>query len=211
MNRVQITEGVCGYVLSGGASSRFGADKGQTELGGRTLLERTCTLVAESAGSVTVVAPTGRYKSLNVRTISESCPGHGPLGGIIGALTDAQERAHSHTWCLVVGCDMPFLTRPWLSHLCELARESRAQVLVPRSENGLEPLCACWNTLAASQLQNGFAAGVRKVTEAMKSVGVEVLEESAWKRFDADGRLFWNMNTPADYQEAKRIVDAERP
>jgi molybdenum cofactor guanylyltransferase len=210
VNDGQIKSGVCGYVLSGGASSRFGIDKSQAELGGRTLLERTSELVAESAGSVTIVAPGGRYEHLSVRTISEPWPGNGPLGGILGALMDAEERVHRDTWCLVVGCDMPFLTREWLAHLCELARESRAQVVVPRSENGLEPLCACWNTQASSLLQHGFAAGVRKVTEAIKSLKFDVLEESAWKRFDTAGRLFWNMNTPADYHEAKSIIEAER-
>jgi hypothetical protein len=36
---------------------------------------------------------------------------------------------------------------------------------------------------------------------------MEVLDESAWKRFDTDGRLFWNMNTLADYEEARRILE----
>ena len=36
----------------------------------------------------------------------------------------------------------------------------------------------------------------RKVTEAMKRLPMEVLDEPAWKRFDSDNRLFWNMNTP---------------
>ena len=50
---------------------------------------------------------------------------------------------------------------------------------------------------------------MRKVTEAMKRVDVEVVDEKDWKRFDKEGRLFWNMNTQADYEEALRIADAE--
>jgi hypothetical protein len=41
----------------------------------------------------------------------------------------------------------------------------------------------------------------------MKHVSMEVLDESAWKRFDTDGRLFWNMNTPAHYEEARRVFE----
>jgi hypothetical protein len=44
----------------------------------------------------------------------------------------------------------------------------------------------------------------------MKHLHVEVLDEAHWKRFDSAGRLFWNMNTPADYDEAKRILEAQR-
>jgi GTP:adenosylcobinamide-phosphate guanylyltransferase len=40
---------------------------------------------------------------------------------------------------------------------------------------------------------------------------MEVLDVSTWKRFDTEGRLFWNMNTPADYEQAKRILEAPQP
>jgi GTP:adenosylcobinamide-phosphate guanylyltransferase len=56
-------------------------------------------------------------------------------------------------------------------------------------------------------VQAAFDAGVRKVTEAMKRLPLEVLDESAWKRFDTENRLFWNMNTPADYEQARRILE----
>ena len=38
---------------------------------------------------------------------------------------------------------------------------------------------------------------------------MEVLDEPSWKRFDTDGHLFWNMNTPEDFNEARRILEAE--
>jgi hypothetical protein len=44
----------------------------------------------------------------------------------------------------------------------------------------------------------------------MKHLHMEVLDEADWKRFDATGRLFWNMNTAADYDEAKRIWEVQR-
>jgi GTP:adenosylcobinamide-phosphate guanylyltransferase len=54
-----------------------------------------------------------------------------------------------------------------------------------------------------------FEAGTRKITEALNALHVEVLDEKDWKRFDSDGRLFWNMNTQADYDEARRVLQAE--
>jgi hypothetical protein len=50
-------------------------------------------------------------------------------------------------------------------------------------------------------------SGVRKITEARKRPPMEVLDESAWKRFDTKGRLFWNMNTQADFTKARRILE----
>jgi GTP:adenosylcobinamide-phosphate guanylyltransferase len=54
-----------------------------------------------------------------------------------------------------------------------------------------------------------FEAGTRKITEALNVLHVEVLDEKDWKRFDTNGRLFWNMNTAADYEEARRVLAAE--
>jgi molybdopterin-guanine dinucleotide biosynthesis protein A len=200
---------IAGYVMAGGASTRFGFDKARAELNGEPMLARMCTLVKGVTGSASIVAPSGRYAEFNVRVVEDRWPGQGPLGGIITALMDAHVKNHVPTWCLIIGCDMPFLTPEWLTYLLDRAFKSRAGAVAPRSALGLEPLCACWQTGATGKLQYAIEDGVRKVTEAMKRIETEVVDEADWKRFDKDGRLFWNMNTPAEYEEARRILEAE--
>jgi molybdopterin-guanine dinucleotide biosynthesis protein A len=199
-----------GYVLAGGASSRFGRDKGLVELAGKTALQRACDLVAQVAGSVQVVALAERYPDLRALIAVDRWPGEGPLGGIITALRATESDKNGAAWNLIVSCDMPFLTPEWLEYVCTSALASDAELVVPRSEHGLEPLCACWRTSAADSLQRTFEEGVRKVTEAMKRLRMEILDEAHWKRFDSAGRLFWNMNTPQDYQEALQMWRAEQ-
>ncbi len=198
-----------GYVMAGGASTRFGFDKARAELNGETMLARMCKSVKNITGSVSIVAPFGRYAEFGERLVGDHWPGEGPLGGIISALMDAQTRNHEHAWCLIVGCDMPFLTREWLTYLKDRTVTTSAAVVAPRSALGLEPLCACWHTSATGRLQFSFEDGIRKVTDAMKRVSMEVVDEKEWKRFDEMGRLFWNMNTPAEYEEARRIMEAQ--
>lgn len=198
-----------GYVMAGGASTRFGFDKARAELLGETMLRRMCRLVDEVARSVSIVAPFGRYREFGERLVDDLWPGQGPLGGIISALTDARARSRHEAWCLIVGCDMPFLTREWLTYLKDRALATTVAVVAPASPMGLEPLCACWHSSATGKLQHCFEEGTRKVTDAMKHVSMEVVDEKEWKRFDKVGRLFWNMNTPAEYQEARRIMEAQ--
>lgn len=174
------------------------------------MLARMCRLVDEAIGSVSVVAPPHRYAELDVRVVEDLWPGQGPLGGIITALRTTAETGGGCEWNLIVGCDMPFLTREWLAYLIQRAQASKAEVVVPKSAHGPEPLCACWRTSTAQKLQRAFEGGTRKITEGMKHLSMEVLDEADWKRFDSANRLFWNMNTPADYDEAKRILEAER-
>jgi molybdopterin-guanine dinucleotide biosynthesis protein A len=201
--------GIRGYVLAGGASSRFGSDKALARLGEETVLSRICTLIENVTGRLSVVAATNRYFDLGYSIVPDRWPGEGPLGGIITALRATAE-TNGGEWNLIVSCDMPFLTREWLSYLVERALATDVEVIVARSKHGLEPLCACWRTAAAAKLRDAFDGGVRKVTEAMKPLRMEVLDETQWKRFDTAGKLFWNMNTPQDYEEAARIWRMER-
>jgi molybdenum cofactor guanylyltransferase len=202
-----------GFVLAGGASSRFLRDKALVTFGDMPLLARLCRLVAAKTQSVAVIGAAEKYAALGTPCVADQWPGEGPLGGIVTALESTaveSDRRIGAAWNLIVGCDMPFLTREWLEYLIELAAVSSAEVVVPKSDHGLEPLCACWRTDVAPKLRRCFEQGTRRVTDAMKHLRMEVLDGTHWKRFDSAGRLFWNMNTPADYEQARRILEAER-
>ena len=179
-----------GFVLAGGASSRFGRDKALVQFGGQGLLVRLCAVLRDVVPVVTVVGDATKYASASVGCIADRWPGEGPLGGIITAL-QASERGHEGAaarWNLIVGCDMPFLSREWLVYLIERAAASSADVVVPESKHGLEPLCACWRTSARPALQGAFEQGTRRVTEATKHLRMEILDETHWKRFDSAER-----------------------
>ena len=206
-----------GFVQAGGGSTRCGTDKALARLAGKTMLQRTSELLESVCDGVAIVAPEGKYSDALWPVLQDRWPGQGPLGGILTALlhlTDAvtsrASRVTDHeSRCLILSCDMPFLTREFLTYLCERASRSHALVVLPQqSASGLEPLCACWNSRASAAVQAAFDSGIRKVSEAMMRLPMEVLDESAWKRFDTGNRLFWNMNTPADYEEARRILEA---
>jgi molybdenum cofactor guanylyltransferase len=208
----------CGFIQAGGGSTRFGTDKALAKIAGKTMLQRTGELLECVCDEVRVIAPAERYEGMGWKVIEDRWPGQGPLGGILTALQFLQmRRAESRdavqesgaNWAMILGCDLPFISREFLIFLKERACMSDAQVVVPYSVNGLEPLCACWRADALTRIQGAFDTGVRKVTEAMKQVRVEVLDEPVWKRFDSDNRLFWNMNTPADFLEASRMLETE--
>jgi molybdopterin-guanine dinucleotide biosynthesis protein A len=205
---------VRGYVLAGGASSRFGRDKALVRFGAIPLLLEIVQLAQTCTSEVAIVADAQKYRHLGSQLdiLEDGWPGEGPLGGIITALQHTAATAPEYQWNLILSCDMPFLTAEWLQFLVAHARQSdkEIQVILPHSAHGPEPLCACYRTSAAEPLKNVFDRGVRKVTEALKQTRAEVLDESVWKRFDSAGRLFWNMNTPADFEEAQRLWETPK-
>jgi molybdenum cofactor guanylyltransferase len=205
---------VCGYVLAGGGSTRFGRDKALVEFGGTPLLLQIVKLAQACVSPVTVIASAERYRHLGVdlEIVEDRWPGEGPLGGIITALQHSAAIAPPCRWSLILSCDMPFLSREWLQYLVSraLAARSDTQIILPYTAHGPEPLCACYRTDAVAALRNVFDSGVRKVTAALKQLPTEVLDESAWKRFDSAGQLFSNMNTPADCLEAQRLWETQK-
>jgi len=203
---------VRGFVLAGGASRRFGRDKALVEFDGKPLIARLCRVLQAATGApVRIIGDAGKYGHIGVECVADRWPGEGPLGGIITALDANSNSIDSNSWILMIGCDMPFMTVEWLQHLAARTVLSNAEVVVPRSDYGLEPLCASWRASAAPTLTRAFEKGVRRVTDAMQNMPSEVLDATKWKRFDKFDRLFWNMNTPADYEEAIRLLKAERP
>jgi molybdenum cofactor guanylyltransferase len=209
-----------GFVQAGGASTRFGEDKALVKLAGKSMLDRTGELLQSVCHDVTIVSAPGRCNNSRWPVLLDRWPGEGPLGGILTALNSIDPSADSDRnednnrsgcpFALILSCDMPFLTAEFLRFLIHRAQHSAAQVIVPEYSKRLEPLCACWCAASLPALQAAFDSGIRKVTEGMKHLPMEVLDDSAWKRFDSDNRLFWNMNTPEDYAEARRILELEK-
>ncbi len=176
----------------------MGVDKALLTLNGQPLLLRTANLLAPLVASVTVIGNPARYASLSLTVVDDDVPGLGPLGGIATAL-----RVSSTNWNLIVGCDLPYLTSVWLEFLISRALASSADAILPHSDGGAEPLCAMYHVRCAPMIAAAIARGVRKVTDGLAGCVVENILPAEWKAFDSGGALFKNMNTQADYAEAR--------
>ncbi len=192
-----------GFILAGGSSSRMGRDKALLKIGGVTLLERTERLVKSATGSdAVVVGGPQSVRELRVAWVADDFPKEGPLGAIVTAL-----RVAHAPWSLVVACDLPYLTKNWLEFLVARAAASKSDAVIAESSVGLQPLCAAYHKNAESKLRAALANGTRKVMDGLKHLHIETIEPAEWKRFDSDGLLFKNMNTPGDYEEARRRLE----
>ncbi len=195
---------VAGFILAGGASSRMGRDKALLEIGGVPLLVRTARLLEPLVAAVTVIGWAERYAALGLRVVPDDWAGVGPLGGMATAL-----RISSSKWNLIVGCDLPYLNAEWLDWLIARALASKADAVVPETARGLEPLCAMYRKSCATPVAAAIATGTRKVTDGLAGLAVEKVTPSEWKAFPSGGVLFDNMNTPADYNEARRRLEGK--
>jgi len=178
----------------------MGQDKALLELGGEPIILRIARLVAGVVkADAVIIGPAALYGRLSLTAVEDDCPGGGPLGGIATAL-----RVSNAEWNLVVACDLPYLTRPWLDFLLARARQTISDVVMPINFNGAEPLCAMYHKRCEAILHSALKNGIRKVTDGLAQLRLESIEPAEWKPFDPEDYLFKNMNTPADYEEARQ-------
>src|SRR5690606_22223499 len=124
------------------------------------------------------------------------------LRGLVGALTAARgERV------LVVATDLPLLG-PEL--LLALVAWPEADVVLPRVDGRMEPLCALWARervlpLARAQL----AAGRLALHELVAALSASWLEGDDLRAVDPAGLALANANTPEEWTRLERIPRGE--
>lgn len=179
------------------------SDKALLEIGGLSLLCRATQVLQLVTNRPVVVSSSPAHRLAGIQTVPDDFPAWGPLGGIATAL-----RVSDTPWTLVIACDLPYLHKAWLDFLTARALKSRADAVVPMGHKGPEPLCAVYHKNAQQRILAAVQGGVHKVTESFDRLSVEYLEPNEWKAFACEGFLFKNMNSPADYQEAKARLES---
>jgi molybdopterin-guanine dinucleotide biosynthesis protein A len=194
---------VAAAILAGGRAMRLGGrDKASLPFGDLRLIERQiAALHAVTADVFIVTNQPGRYAALGLPAHPDLRPGTGALGGIYSAIL-----ASPAAQTLVVACDLPFLSADFLGHLAARGRDT--DLAIPRSAGGYEPLCASYSRACSEPIARLLDAGRLKVAGVM-AAGLRVVEiaPDECARFDPDGMLFLNVNTPDDYARARAWLD----
>lgn len=181
-------------ILAGGRGVRMGGPKPTLEVGGRRLIDRAAEVCQEVFERVVVVRGDPRrppIPALGVPQIPDTWPGYGALGGLHAAL-----RACSVEGVLVLASDMPSMEANFLRELVN--QDDGADVVVPRSRSGLQPLAAVYRRSCLPVIEASLRENVRQIIAFYP--GVHVLE------YVVDDResLFTNVNTPEDLERARR-------
>lgn len=188
-------------ILAGGQARRLGGiDKSALVVGARSILDRQLTLLGELTRHLLIVTnDRSRVLPVDVPVVVDRIGGAGALGGLYTALVEAPTEQ-----VLVIACDMPFLTAPFLQFLVERGRNTDAAI--PRDEHGRHPLCASYARRTAPHFHARIKAGDLRIGEALMDLTVREVGPGDLAPFDPDGRLLLNVNTPEDYQRARSIT-----
>jgi molybdopterin-guanine dinucleotide biosynthesis protein A len=196
-------------ILAGGRASRFdGRDKSALVVGGRSILDRQLSelsrltddilIVGRAAGREPIRSP---LAGVSIRVIGDRVPHHGPLGGLDAALAAARDDE-----VLVVACDMPFVTAPFLAFLVSLA--AHHDIVVPKTAHGYHPLCAVYTRSCGAAVARRLAAGELAMRGLFDEMRVRIVNG---EELDAFGdHLLANVNTAGEYEQLETLQGHRR-
>ncbi len=168
------------------------------------LISHVAELLQKQVEAVIVINnnPSHLPETLNLPVIRDFQPGRGgPLVGIITAMLYARAALPECNHFVSVPCDGPFFPATLVERLTAASTMDTPAIAV--SDGRRHPLFACWPVSLLPRLQDWVAAGNARAGQFLGECGAAEVEFP----LDADGTdPFFNINTPEDLAEAKRII-----
>lgn len=194
-------------ILAGGRSSRMGGgDKALIEISGRAMIALVIERIGATVKQVAINAngDQARFGKFGLPVLADAVQTFdGPLAGILAAMRWASRLGLDRV--LTVAGDTPFFPDSLAERLAATGNPST--ISVAASHGRLHPAFALWPTAIAPDLEDQLTRDRRRVTDFIArhpSVEVDFPDR------DANGTLFdpfFNVNTPQDLADARRIAD----
>jgi molybdopterin-guanine dinucleotide biosynthesis protein A len=185
----------CG-ILAGGASRRMGRNKALLPFRGKPLIRHQLDLLLPLFSEILLSANDPKpYSGLGLRVVPDLFAEPCSLSGIHALL-----KAVTAPRVFVVACDLPFLNPALIRRLLEVPGDF--DVIVPESDQGLEPLHAIYSRSCIPAIELAAANANWKVSGFYEGLWVDWLpiSDGDWL---VNGRSpFTNANTPDDWKHA---------
>jgi len=187
-------------IQAGGQSRRMGQDKALLPFLGRPLIQRVIERLSPMADEILVTTNSPEdYRFLNLPLFPDLKPDRGALGGLYTALSSATCQAVA-----VVACDMPFASASLIEAANRLLVQEEADVVIPDSGGGLEPLHAVYRReTCLPAIESAIDADKWRLISWFPEVKVRILQPDENKVYDPSGLAFLNLNTPEEFAEAE--------
>jgi molybdopterin-guanine dinucleotide biosynthesis protein A len=200
-NQTAAIAGVTGVILAGGESSRMGSNKALLPYRGGRFIESIYRQLSGLFDEVLVVTNTPeQYAFLGCRMVSDIYHGMGALAGLHAGVVNSRT---PHIFS--VACDMPYLNDSLIRAL--VARRHQGDVIIPESDDGLEPLHAVYCRSCIPAMDAALQAGKRRLVSFYSEIQAVIFPGNTVRFVDPDLNSFRNINTPEDYYNLR---DGER-
>lgn len=198
MQKNDLIKYASGIILAGGKNSRMGTNKAFLEIDGNRLIDKIMDIYRRLFNEIIIVTndPVSYIEFSDASIVTDIYKNKGPLGGIFTGLFYAKNPG-----IFVSACDLPYLNPDFILYLARPAENH--DVVAPVTAEGYQPLCAFYSRNCLPVIKRQLERDKLKVAGFFNDVRVKTVTSDEIRRFDPDGLLFWNLNTPADFKDAK--------
>jgi molybdopterin-guanine dinucleotide biosynthesis protein A len=195
-----------GFAVAGGRSSRMGRDKAALAWGAGDLLDHALARLSTLTGDVRILCgPEARYADRGRAVLPDVAHDIGPLAALLTAVRALPPDGTA----VLLAVDLPLVTPDFLRALLDLAAaDGGVDAVVPVSPLGAEPFCAVYRASCREAVEGAVAAGRLKMTAFWTDARVREVAGAELQALGDSARLFRNVNTPADYEDARRMAGA---
>jgi molybdopterin-guanine dinucleotide biosynthesis protein A len=202
-------------VLAGGRSSRMGTAKAALPMGnGISVIGRIVGELRKLFSTIVIVAAPAAQEpfalesdlagvisegTADIKIIRDDIAFAGPVRAIAAALT-----AGSGDRAFTCSCDLPLLKSSVAAAL--LAMLGQHDAVIPVVDGKLQMLHAVYHRRCADAMRDMEARGNRRLAGLAEIVDARMVGEDELRIIDPKLESFFNLNTPADYDDLRRIL-----
>jgi molybdenum cofactor guanylyltransferase len=183
-----------------------GGDKSLLDLAGEPMLARIIHTLAPQVDALAINAngDPDRFRRFGLPFLADTVPGlPGPLAGILAGLIWAQDK-HAR-WLVTTAGDTPFLPGDLIARLSGDV-DSRT-VAVAACEGRTHPVCALWPVSLMNDLDGYLrSGGSRRVVDYIARHSSSAIDFPPQRLPGGNVDPFFNVNTPDDLAEARRLL-----
>lgn len=162
----------------------MGTDKGLLDFNGKAMITYAIDLLSGVFKIVLISSNNAEYEKFGFNVITDIHQNCGPIGGLHALLKHIDTE-----YAFVLGCDMPFVDKKAVIRL--LRNNHDHQIVIPRQENKLEPLCAVYSKWLLAEIEKRIQIGNYKLVDLIENANTQYVD------FETEN-TFVNINSRSD-------------
>ena len=195
---------ISGVLLAGGKSRRMGKDKRHLTLEGKTLFDRSLEVLLEIFQEVIVVLGQDDFSVQyhDVRIVYDVIPNRAAAGGLYTGLQYALNPK-----VFVVACDMPFLNAQVIRYMASISNDS--DITLAELAHGPQTMHALYSKRCLPLLEGMVKSENLRLQDLLESpnLTIQKVPECEIIPFDKHCLSFMNVNSPSDFEMARKIFN----
>ncbi|CAH0345014.1 molybdenum cofactor guanylyltransferase [Bacillus sp. CECT 9360] len=194
-----------GLLLAGGKSSRMGTNKAMLPISEEVSIQQIASELRKAVGEVYLITNSpADYTFLDFPMLEDEYEGLGPLAGLHAGM-----QASKTDTVFISACDMPFIRASLIEEMLDNLKNYEA--LVPEINGRLHPLFAVYRKSSIPLIVSCLEERKLRMLDFLEKINVKIMKETDFELYATHKKLFpylfYNMNTPLEYEHAKSMED----